>query len=154
MIARLRRLPWAREGVTTIEFALVAPILALLIVGILDFGIGLWRQMQVATAAQAGAAYASTNGWNATATGIANAVTGATGLGSITATPAPAWACGCPNATSGIAWVACGSTCPDGSQSAHYVTIGAQAAYSTILPYPGLANPLTLSAASFARLYP
>jgi Flp pilus assembly protein TadG len=150
----LRHVAAADRGVTTIEFAFVAPALALFIIGIIDFGMGLWDQLQVRNAAQAGAVYASINGWDATAAQIQSAVTNATGLSAITASPSPSWGCGCLNTTSGIRAAACGSVCADGSTAAHYVTVSAQAPYSTILPYPGLTSPMTLTATSYARLYP
>jgi Flp pilus assembly protein TadG len=153
ILARLLR---GNEGVSALEFGLLAPILAILIIGIVDFGVAIWQDMQVANAAEAGAAYASVNGWNATASQIETAVTSATSLSTITAAPAP-WvmSCGCPNANStGITEVACGTTCADGSQAGHYWVVNAQASYAMFLSYPGIGNPMTLSATAYARLYP
>lgn len=151
---RFRRgLGTACDGLAAIEFAFMAPLLCLLLIGAVDFGRGLWCQLQVASAAQAGAVYASTQGWNATAAAIENAVTGATSL-AVSASPAPAWVCGCPNTSAGIAPVQCGSFCPDGSSPPHYVTVTATATYSPLLPYPKLGSRLTLSSVSYARLYP
>lgn len=152
---RLRRLRLAAasEGLAAIEFALVAPLLLLLVTGAFDFGRGLWYQQQVASAAQAGAVYAAAQGWNATAANIDSAITTATSL-AVSASPAPAWICGCPGASTGIMSISCGSACPDGSSPAHYVTVSAQASYSPLLPYPGIGKQLTLSYTSYARLYP
>ncbi len=151
--ARLLR---ANDGVTALEFAFLAPLLAVLITGIIDFGMAIWDDMQVANAAEAGAAYASLNGWNATASMIENAVTSATGLATIQASPAP-WimSCGCPNANStAITQVSCGTTCADGSEAGHYWVVNANVSYSMILPFPGIANPMSLSTTAYARLYP
>ena len=71
----------AVDGVSTIEFAVIASMLATLAIGMLDFGMGLWQQMEVGNAARAGAEFASINGYNST--GIQNAVTSATSLSSI-----------------------------------------------------------------------
>jgi hypothetical protein len=68
---------WAAvDGVGTIEFAVVASMLATLAVGMLDLSMGLWQQMEVGNAARAGAEYVSLRGWDTSA--IQTAVTGAT----------------------------------------------------------------------------
>ncbi len=163
MIRRLRtdqrdcrrtRLWSAVEGVSTIEFAVVASMLATLAIGMLDLSMGLWQQMEVGNAARAGAEYASLKGWDSSAIQIA--VTSATSLGSITASPTPTQSCGCPDATTGVTLSGtppCTSTCPDGlTKPGTYVTVNAQASYSTILPYPGISSPLTLTATAMARI--
>lgn len=144
------------RGVSAIEFAFIAPVIAILIIGIIDFGMGLWQQIEVANAAEAGAAYAAAKSWNSSVSGIENAVTSATSLSSITASPAPTvppW-CGCPSTSGGITATTCGSPCSDGSLAGHYITVYAQAPYSTILPWPGISHPMTLSYTTYARLYP
>lgn len=148
----LRQLIAADDGMSLIEFAFVVPILSILIIGILDFGMGLWHQMQVGNAARAGAQYVTLHGWDSTK--ITNAVQNATSLSGVSATPAPAQVCGCASSSSGVTTATCGSTCSDGTLAAHYVNVGAQASYSTILPWPGITNPMTLSATAIGRLYP
>src|SRR5579884_1294651 len=158
----MRHLPFARllgeeRGVSAIEFGLIAPVIAVLIIGIIDFGMGLWRQMEIANAAAAGAAYAAANGWNSTTGGIDGAVTSATSLPSSSITVSvndwPNW-CGCPNTSSGITSATCGSDCSDGSLAGHYVIVSASIPYSTILPWPGISSPINLSSTAYARLYP
>ena len=149
----MRGLGAARSGLASIEFAVIAPVLTLLLIGVFDFGRGLWYQMQVATAAQAGAVYAASLGWDATAAAIETAITSATNIG-VSASPAPAWVCGCPNAAAGIVSTQCGTACPDGSSPPHYVIVGAKIAYSPLLHYPAIPASLNLSYTSYARLYP
>ena len=72
----------------------------MLLLGICDFGLGFWEQMQVANAARAGAEYAVKNGYNSS--NIQTTVTNATNLSGIQASPAPTQTCGCPDAASGI----------------------------------------------------
>jgi Flp pilus assembly protein TadG len=145
-LARLRR---DRAGTTAVELALVAPLLAIILVPLSDLGIGAYRQMQVTTAVQAGARYAVLHGFDST--GIGNAVTGATSLAGINATPAPVQSCGCVSGTS-ITAATCGAACPDGSSAGTYVTVNANASYALLFDYPGLGNPLTLSAQSTVRI--
>ena len=139
----------SEQGQTAVEFALVAPMLAAALVAMIDLGIGFYEKMEVENAAQAGAEYAIARGWNATS--VANAVTASGTLAAISATPAPTQSCGCASGTT-VAAASCGSTCPSGAAAGTYVTVNAQAQYKTILSYPGLASPMTLSAQSIVRL--
>jgi Flp pilus assembly protein TadG len=139
----------ADDGVSTTEFGLVVSLLAALTVGILDFGSGLVKQMEVGNAARAGADYAQANTYNST--NIASAVQNATRL-SVQADPAPTQFYGCPDVTSGVSSVSAGTTCPSTNATAgEYVTVSAQTSYSTIFTYPGIPNPLTLSASATVR---
>lgn len=150
---RLRRRPWPRllrdrRGNAAIEFALLATPLLLLLVGTVDYGLGIYRQMEVQNAAQAGAEYALKHGF--AATNISSAVTAATPL-AVSANPAPVQTCGCPSGTT-IASATCASTCANGQAAGYYVTVDAQATYTTILPYPGIPNSYTLTASSVVRI--
>jgi Flp pilus assembly protein TadG len=151
------RLLCEERGVSAIEFAFIAPVVAILIIGIIDFGMGLWRQMEIANAAEAGAAYAAAKGWNSTTSGIDGAVTSATNLPSSSITVSlNNWSnwCGCPNTSSGVTSATCGSDCSDSSLAGHYVIVSASTSYSTIVPWPGISSPLTLASTAYARLYP
>jgi Flp pilus assembly protein TadG len=138
-----------KSGNAAIEFALIAPVLASVLVAMTDLGIALYESMEVNNAAQAGAQYAITKGWNSTA--IQNAVTSASSLSGISASPAPAQSCGCASGTS-VTAATCGATCAGGATAGTYVTVSAQAQYATLFSYPGLANPMTLSAQSTVRI--
>jgi len=137
------------RGGAIIEFALIMPFLALLLVGLSDFGFGFYESMQVQAAAEAGAQYAVRHAWDATA--VAAAVTGATGAGGISATPAPSKVCGCPGGGT-LTQIGCASTCPSGDPPGVYASVSAQLQYRTVLPYPGLPATLTLTGQTFRRL--
>jgi Flp pilus assembly protein TadG len=138
------------SGVAAVEFGFVAAMLCFLLVGLIDFGMGYWKKIQVGNAARAGAEYAMTHGWNQTA--ITTAVTSATGLSSISATPAPTQACGCPSASSGIVAASCGASCAGGGTAGTYITVNASATYSTLLSYPGIASSFALAATNNVRI--
>lgn len=151
--AHLRRAPWRRflgdrRGNAAIEFALLATPLTVLLVGTADYGLGIYRQMEVQNAAQAGAEYALKHGFSTV--NISTAVTLATPL-AVSATPTPAETCGCPSGTT-ISAATCASTCANGQTAGYYVTVDAQATYTTILPYPGIPNSYTLTASSTVRI--
>lgn len=114
-----------------VEFALIAPLLVLILVAVVEIGLAVRQQMQVQDAASAGARYAAQNGWNATA--ITAAVTSAKPDAGIAASPAPVRFCGCPSAT-GVAAATCGDFCADGSSARSYVQVSASVARSSILP--------------------
>ncbi len=137
------------DGNAAIEAALIAPVLAVMLVGIADFGMAVYRKMQVQHAAQAGAEYAMVHGFDSAA--ITSAVTGATAFTGVAATPAPAQSCGCASGTT-VTAAACGSTCAGGSAAGTYVTVSSHGAYTTILPYPGFPASLTFDAASVVRI--
>lgn len=137
-----------REGAAAVEFAFIAPILALLLLGLIDLGMGFSAQMSVSQAAQAGTYYALLNGYDTSA--IGNAVQNASNATGIAGNASEA--CGCPTSSGGVAPATCGNTCPNGLTAGFYVTVNAQYQYATILPYPGLNSPMTLSANSVVRI--
>lgn len=139
-----------RSGASAAEFVLVLPIMTLLLFGGVDVGGLAWAKIQVGAAARAGASYALTNGFNET--GITNAVTNATGLTVTAGTPRPIF--GCPDEAEGIVEVDDDSVpCPDsGELPGDYVTVDASADYSPIFGWPGLENPVPLSARTWVRI--
>jgi Flp pilus assembly protein TadG len=139
----------ATSGALAVEFALIAPILLLIMVASVDLGMGLYTRMQVQNAAQAGVEYAIAHGFAATA--ISSAVTSATSLSGIEAAPAPSEFCGCPTA-SGVTTATCGSTCSGGIGAGTYVTVTAQATYTTVVPFPLFPDSYSFTEASTVRI--
>jgi Flp pilus assembly protein TadG len=137
------------EGAVSVELGVTLSLITALIIPMVDIGVGAYTQMQVQNAAQAGAEYAAANGWSSSA--VTTAVTSATGLSSISASPAPAESCGCITSGS-ITTATCGSTCGDGDAAGTYVTVAAQAQYSTLFNYPGITSPMTMTAQSTIRI--
>jgi Flp pilus assembly protein TadG len=144
------RLFFDEKGTAALEFGMVGTMLTLLLLGGIDFGMGYWEQIQVGNAVRAGGDYAILNGWNQS--GIKTAVTSATSLSSIAATPSPTESCGCPSTSSGITTATCGSSCTGGGTAGTYVTVNAQASYSPIFSLSGLANKITLTASTIVRI--
>jgi len=138
-----------QSGVAAVELGLLAPVLTLMMVSVIDIGLGVYRKMQVEDAAQVGTQYAMRNGFDANA--ISNAVVSATSFSSITASPAPVQFCGCATG-SGISAVSCGTTCPGGAVAGTYTMVSAQATYSSLLNYQIVPQNYNFSAQSTARL--
>lgn len=151
MIRILRRAGRDRRAGASVEFAIAASFLTLLMVGTYDFATLGRRAIEVGNAARAGAAHAQRFGWNVA--NVQAAVTSATGNGAITASPAPAQFCGCPTAT-GVAETPCNGTCSGGLAAGSYVRVSAQVTHAYLISYPGRGASQTLSATSVARVLP
>ncbi len=155
----LRGVARARDGVSALEFALVAPIAIYLFMGAVDYGLGFYRAMEVQQAAQVGAEYAGSNGFIANApstdprspAAVANAVVNATLFPGISASPAPASYCGCASAT-GVVQQDCGQTCSDGTLAGTYLTVSASGTYNTLAPYPLIRNSFPLNGSATVRI--
>ena len=130
--SRLRR---STSGVAAIELGLIAPVLLALLLGILDFGMAYWEQMQVVNAADAGTQWAMQNGYNAT--NISATAQNATYLPLSSSDVQAVNVCGCPT-SSGVAMYACTATCPDGSTPSQYYRVTTHICYKTIFTWPGL----------------
>jgi Flp pilus assembly protein TadG len=145
-VARLPSLVRIREGesgVAAIEFAIIAPLMAIILVGVTELSFAVRQRMQVQEAAAAGAQYAALKGWDPA--NIALAVTSAANGSGISATPTATSYCGCPSA-SGIAVLACGQPCPDRLTARAYVQVNASMTRTTLLASSlGLPTVLTAS---------
>ena len=149
----LRQFAFGRElgiaGAAAVEFAILSTLLVLMMVAVIDLGMGLYRGIQVRNAAQAGAAYAMAKGYDASS--ITSAVLNATSFSQVSASPAPTQFCGCPT-TAGITTVTCGSTCVGGSTSGTYVTSSAAGSYTTLINYPLFSNTFNYAIQATVRI--
>jgi Flp pilus assembly protein TadG len=136
MIARIGRFLRCSNGSAAMEVGVIFPFFFALVVGTAQYGLAIYQIMEVQYAAQVGADFALTNGFDAAA--IQTAVTSATAFTAVTA-PTPTQACGCASVT-GIATATCGTPCADGTSAGTYVTVTASAAYSPVVS--GIPSPL------------
>jgi Flp pilus assembly protein TadG len=134
-------------GTAAVEFGLFAPLFVILLVGLVEIGFAMFGSMQVYSAVEAGALYASKNGWNAA--GISSAVANSTNVSGVAASPAPSQFCGCP-ALAGITVATCGTSCTGGTAVSQYIRISATLTRTTILT-SGFGLPATLTAQSIIR---
>ncbi len=156
LLSLLKRLPSASNGVAAIELGFCLPLIAGLMVPLTDLAMGAYTKMQVIDAAQAGADYAArTAAYGYNAANISNAVMNATGLSGISVVAGyPKLQCGCANGST-ITFSAgvppCNQTCAVGGPGT-FVTVAAQANYTPLFNYPGISNPLTLTAKAVVRI--
>ena len=162
MTARSRGMTASRwcDGVAAVEFALVAPLLLILLTGIGEIGIASHQKMQVQAAVEAGALYAVKHGAadGAALTAIGNAVVKVNGAGTagITADPAPTSFYGCPKTSGdpGIVSQNSDSTtvcAGDHKLPGQYVKVNAKISHTTLLPYLHL-SLTTLTASATVRV--
>ncbi len=138
------RASW-RSGNATVEFALLAPLLMLLVVGLADFGLAVHDRMRLASAVRAGLQYAIHHSANPAQ--IEQAVLGAVGPLAASTTVSVAEGCECPDGTA----VECDDTCPAGRRRA-FVHVRAEQAHAVLLPWPGIETPAVLRAAASVRI--
>lgn len=110
---------------------------AIVILPIGNYGLGIYRQMQVRYAAQAGASSAILHGF--VASDIATAVTSATSYAAIAASPAPTTFYGCPSATGITAMPTSSSVCTSGAGAGTYAQANARATFQSV--FPGVWQP-------------
>lgn len=142
-LLRVRR---RTDGAVSVEFALIAPVLLILILIAVDFGVGMYEQQVIANAARAGAQLAVFSTVNSQE-GIRTAVANAAQKDAADLDTSSEIFCQCP----GGAGVSCTATC-DGDAPEVYVRVTVKFKHETLLPYPTLDNPLTLTATSEFRL--
>jgi len=149
-----------RRGMSAVEFGLAAPIFLAALSPVIDIGLAFSHQIRVNQAVEAGAQYASSNPYagSSWSTGVSNAVINA--IANLTITPnVGSETCGCPNSTSTAIVTGsygtpptCSGSCPDGSNPGYYVTISAQATYTSVMPYSILGSSATLSSQAVVRV--
>jgi Flp pilus assembly protein TadG len=152
------------DGSALVEFTIFAPLMVVMGIYMMDFGLLIWHKMQVQHAAQAGAEYAiSHSGYNSAS--IALVVTNtipSTRTFTITASPAPSQFCGCPSNTgvtsTGVTNGDCHTSSCAGAAAGNYVTVSATAAYNSFAPWgntlwgPVIAGSYNLTAQATVRV--
>jgi Flp pilus assembly protein TadG len=144
-------------GSALVEFTLFAPLLVIMSIYTIDYGLVFFRNMDVQDAAQAGVDWAIANGvYNCTA--MRSAATNSTTYTAISLPGScpnnPIEQCGCPSSTGVTFTTYSGASCPACGSSAGglYVTVQTQATYTTLAPYGLTSNPYTLTAQATARI--
>ena len=114
-----------RSGNVILEFALALPILALMMVGLLDLGRYSLEKSAMLQGARAGAQYGILD--YSDAAKVNTTAQNATGLTGVTATTN--WFCECLSGTT----VACTTTCSGGVTLKRYVTVSTSKAFDSVL---------------------
>ena len=143
----------AIEGAALVEFTIIAPLLVVMSIYTMDFGLYFFNNLEIQNAAQAGAQWAIANGaYNNNA--IANAGANATRLPANQITVTSTEFCGCPSANGAVtlqngsslpanpcatplAICSSGATCSGGALAGNYVAVCANptTAYKSFVGY-------------------
>lgn len=156
----VRRSGHSQRGVALVEFALVVPLLALLLVGIIEIGRFAYFSIAVANAARAGAQYGSYDISRAVdKTGMQNAATadGSNNISNIQATANDV--CTCWNSSTGTespyppTHTQCGSTCT-GARNVTYVEVDTTGSFAPMFSYPLFPSSFSVSSKAVMRVHP
>ena len=143
----LGRVPRAEGGAAAVEFGFIAPIIFLLGLGMFDYGGATMNVIALKEAARAGVQYAVRH--KTDTAGTRTVVLAATNLDSGTLTVALANFCECPNG----AGTACTATCTGGVIPKELVSVTVSQPFPTLVTYPGISNPASISASATLRIH-
>ena len=140
---RRERIANRRSGAAAIEFALLTPVVLLLILAGIDFGSVLYEKMRLGSAARAGVQYAlqSNFSWQ-DLDGVRQSVRDATGLDPGSVTINTTQFCECGDGTA----IECTNICVGDGQPRRYVNVTVDEEFPILFSYPGIDNPVSLTA--------
>ncbi len=128
-------------GLAAVEFALLAPVLMVMLVGMIDFGMFINQKMQLENLARASAEYVVKGGDEAN---VETDVLGASGLDETALAEIEATSetvCECSDG----AEIVCGGTCDgDGYQRSFYA-FSMSRTYTPLFSYPGMPEQITMT---------
>ncbi|MDB5367197.1 MAG: hypothetical protein JWM77_3124 [Rhodospirillales bacterium] len=146
----LHRLRAARSGNAAVEFALLVPIVMLLLAGLFDYGMVVRLSTQLNSAARAGVQYATI--YPADANGVQQAAQNSVNDASMTVST-PIVFCTCGSSTAARLSTCNGTAiCGVGLTNRNYVSVQVQRSYTPILPYNGFGTPITMNGAAVLQV--
>lgn len=128
------------DGLAAVEFALIAPFLIALLIGMMDFGMYINQRMQMENIARAAAEYVVKGGEEANVmTDVIAEAVPATELAAFTFDSGSVCEC-----SSDGAEIDCALTCDEGYQRRFYF-FSMSREYTPMFPYPGIPESITLA---------
>lgn len=141
----MRKFLRCERGSLAVEFAIAAPLLTLLLLGMAEMGLAVNERMRLAGAVRAGVQAATLHPEDSAAVKIAVAKS-APQLVAERLTVSLSRACGCADGSA----IACGGTCAVGDEQ-RFVTVTIAETYPLQFRYPGLGTSLELGAEATLR---
>lgn len=145
MSRRLLFRPGDRQGNAAVEFALIAPVLMVLIASLWDYGNLVNTSTKLRNAARAGVQYAMTHASDTS--GIQDTVLGALNAAPGDVTIQTAQACECSGAGAD-----CSTACADGTPKEVFMTVAVTKSTSSILPSSDLVLPASVTGTATFRI--
>jgi Flp pilus assembly protein TadG len=140
----VRVLRLLKSGQAATELALVAPVLAVLLIGAGDFARAFYFNQQVIAAARAGAQYASQSVTTASDTTGIRAAAIANGI-NVSGLDATSTSCTCQSPPPTGQTACANGYCNGANSQATYVTVTTTATFRTLVSYPGVPRTSTMS---------
>jgi hypothetical protein len=134
-------------GSATLELAAVVSFLTLCLVGAIDLGRAYYLNLEMTSAAEAGAIYGISNPSDLSGMQTA-AQSDAPDIPGMTATAS--YGCECPDGTSGQPSCQAIPDCPD--NYVEYVNVATSASYNLMIKWPGMASSIALTGNSRMRV--
>jgi len=128
----------SRRGAAAVEFAIMVPVIAAVLVGLADYGMAMFDKMELTSAARAGAQMALLD--SSSSSVIKQVVVDSTDIGITTSDVTITESCECADGTT----VTCGVTCSDSSANRYYYAVNVS--YDHTLLITGTTITLTGSA--------
>jgi len=136
----------SEQGASLVELGLMLPFLALLLLGVIDFGRAYYVAVEVSNAAYTGAMYGTQN--SADITGMQNAATGdAPDVSGMSATATIG--CECSDGTNSSANCTSRPTC--GVNVVNYVQVTTSYTYRPMFPWPGVPASIPIQGSAKLR---
>ncbi|MFP6742355.1 MAG: TadE/TadG family type IV pilus assembly protein [Alphaproteobacteria bacterium] len=135
-----------RRGAVAVELALLSPIMAMMLIGAIDYGTFIFQKMEVQNASRAGVQYAIQASGNATDTAsIAAVVQAASDLPAGTDVSSATF-CGCADGSESDtdSLGSCNGDCTGGEFPALSVRVTVTNTYTSLFPYPGIDDSLKI----------
>jgi Flp pilus assembly protein TadG len=142
------------RGAALVELALATPLLAVLIVGAVDFARIFYLAMQVTNAARAGAQYGSTSTLPFVAANVKTKAESASPQIAPYTVATPVESCFCMTNTGGSTAQTCTVACGSGTHKAVFITVTASKAFSPVMRFPGIPSSLTITRTVTLRRQP
>jgi Flp pilus assembly protein TadG len=141
-----------RRAVAALEFALVAPLLLLLLGGVVDYALAFVSKGILSASVSQGAQYAALAGTSATAANVKSVVQKTLSLPSANVTVSGP-ACYCVMGTPAVATSkTCGQSCSDSSIPGTYLTIAASYTYTPQMPLMSKLGNTVLTESAWIRV--
>lgn len=142
--------PKSQRGTALVEFALVTPLLCLLLCGSIDLGRIFYASIEVANAAHAGAAYGARTVSLANDTaGMKTAALNDAPDYSSNITAVGSYTCQCEASSTFVNCITGYTAC--GSAPLIFVTVTASMQVHPMIPWPGVPNPVTINSSATIR---
>jgi len=130
----LRELLGSNDGASALEFALLAPVMLMVMVGIVDIGSVIRDKVELNNAAATAARYVLHEEYSEN--NLVGVATGGSALDADDVTAAVETVCGCAGGVVAV----CGDDCADGEPSGRYMLVSLTKTNEMIIPYPGFSD--------------